>query len=127
MCLSKVDAKPTTKNGTGWKSFGKRGGRLRTLFKGSLTKPIPIGVWIKSEDYGESKRILAEDGAFYRAGFHLFVNEGDTYHVSFDQPRRQVEYREVVATGTEGYMFPRRVVVAREIRVLRKRRAKKCD
>lgn len=127
MCLDYVDKKPTVGDGKGWKVFKRQGKHLygAVIYRGHLR----TGVWLGAGIHTVDDKLVAGDGTPYTCGFHVYLREEDAESIAFasrspNLEPREVEFRNVVATGTQAAMrFPRQVpiVVAKQIKVKRRK------
>lgn len=122
MCLDTVDKKPNCKSGMGYKLLqhgtGPSGNFMRCV---EGTHPdVTIGKPVVDEVVDNFKSGM-EPYTWYPSGFHIFKsmvglrrfqqNFGwQGYHLCVVR----VSYKDVVATGTQGYPSKSNVVVARE-------------
>lgn len=119
MCLSTVDAKPTRKQGIGYKVVEKLDGRYLSwdCIRHARTVEYPIGQWLEDKN---GYNISASDGSDYPTGFHVVLTQS-VYLMSLHNKSQwdskttvviKCRFRKVVATGTDSCG---RTVIAREI------------
>ena len=124
MCLDTVDKKVTIKEGTGWKFFAERGGRLASAYYGNKH---PAGEWITdtaTEPIEINRGFDLNLRQTYPTGFHIFVGKPQFSQV-YGLPVHQVRFRDVVAQGVQEFQLKGatrslNVVVAREMFIERK-------
>ena len=109
MCLSKVSTaydKPSGLIESGWKVFGGTGSSLKFENFGGT---VPQDVWLRADEIRATVDIVASDGTTYKAGFHVYANEGD-------KPRgaRHVYLRRITCAGEQQ---GRECVIAHEMYV----------
>jgi hypothetical protein len=127
MCLDAIENTfnpPQAGVKRGWKIFlnDAKDGEATKLKSPWLNFLFPENVWIEDQ---HTHALNATYGIFqYQTGFHIFANKEDvetllrgvsrTYHLI-----KEVEYDDVVATGTQKFMdAPCQVVVARKIKII---------
>ena len=120
MCLDTVDKEIKVKEGIGWKVFDADDSHhLVSIWSGARVSCV--GKWI-TDSLGDDIRMDWGRG-YYPKGFHLYPEKPPSMYSWIRA--RPVEFRNVVATGTQGYHDGKRqVIVAREIRIFTAKEAR---
>jgi hypothetical protein len=117
MCLL-TSARYRLKNSIGYKEFDYNKGRLHFKFF-NCYKRLPIGKWLKEEDYREQKSVdrigYQNISKWYKTGFHIYVD--NPLYAGIYSGIRKVKFRKVVA---KGWQDGRKVIVAKEMYIFKK-------
>lgn len=127
MCLDTIKKTGELPNGFGYKVFITRNEKIFPEYKGQQSKEIPTMKWIAEKEWrnpycSEIKIVggLCFHYFKYKHGFHIFKTLQDARRWNFNwnwRPIYKVRYRKAHAIGNQGGMI---VVVAKEMKVLRK-------
>lgn len=112
MCLSRIDTIYDQASGLivdGWKEFlGSKAQPVSLRFKVGISRDVPVDRWLQASDEFAPNGILADDGRTYKAGFHVYADEGRS------ESYRRVYLRGVTCVGKQG---GRKCMIAQEMYV----------
>jgi len=119
MCMTIVDSRPKVPDNlhVGWKAFFKYT-KSKNIYGVYIRKIIPIGHWIKEEDFRPSKKqgsLGNPLAGLYKTGFHIFYSEKKArklYQSQYNIVIKKVYFRKPVASG---WNFNAKTIVAKEM------------